>query len=278
MRSRTTRVAAIVAAAVLGSSGARPVAGQSGTGDSQGGSPAGIVLAPTNHPRVPADLSLLWLVPGKSRAPRPAALTEFAEAVKLEVNSEFARALPIVSQPAIQQGVLGPYAEYYEGLAQLRLGRAAEARATFRALGARSPVGYVSEAAALREGESNEALGDPAGALAVYEKLSKTQTTSPDDVLMRLGRAARAAGDNQKAVAAFSRVYFEFPFGDLASQAGAELQMLPNYPPIAAGTSRYKLELGRAERLLVESVTPRRTRRLRAFAVPHRGTTARSST
>lgn len=205
---------------------------------------------PTNHPRVPADLSQLWLVPGRGVAPRPGAFPEFEEAVKLEVKEDFARALPILSKPALQQGVLGPYVLYYKGLAELRLGRAAQARDTFQSLADRSPVGYLTEAAALRQAESSEVLGDQAGALAVYEKLSKTPTTSPDDVLMRMGRAAKSVGDSEKAAMAFSRVYFEFPFGDLADQAGAELAQLPNvYPTLSAGTNRYKLELGRAERL-----------------------------
>src|SRR5205823_12479386 len=65
-------------------------------------------LRPTNHPRLPADISQLWLAPvGAGRAPgagsgrgsaavqsasRSAAMTQFAEAVKLEVEANYARA------------------------------------------------------------------------------------------------------------------------------------------------------------------------------------------
>ena len=63
-------------------------------------------------------------------------------------------------QPALRQGPLGHYAEYYQGLAELRLGRPADARATFQALAAKNPVGYLAEAAALREAECDEALND----------------------------------------------------------------------------------------------------------------------
>jgi len=73
-------------------------------------------------------------------------------------------------------------------------------------------------------------------------------TTTPDDVLMRLGRLAKAAGNPEKATEAFSRLVYEFPFSDLAPAASDELTNLP-IGPIAAGTNRYKLELGRAERL-----------------------------
>jgi len=173
---------------------------------------------------------------------------QFAEAVKLEVESNFARALPILSQPSVQQGALGDYALYYQGLAELRLGRAADARRTFQSLQAKRPVGYVIEAAALREAESDEALGDQSAALDVYDRLARQKTTSPEDVLMRLGRVARGLGRTDKATEAFSRVVYEFPFSDLAPLAASELETLP-LAPIEPGTNRYKLQLGLAERL-----------------------------
>src|SRR6266508_6070219 len=238
--TRTFTMALIMALAVLPVSAPR----------AQQASPGAAVepaLKPTNHPRVPADLSLLWLAPDP-RAPRTAAMNELASAVRLEVDSDFARALPILSQPALQQGTLGHYALYYQGLAELRLGRAAEARRTFQALRAKQPVGYVAEGAALREAECDESLGDNAAAVDICERLSKTKTTTPDDVLLRLGRSARSAGKIDTATEAFSRLVYEFPFSDLGAVASAELETLP-IGPIAPGTNRYKLELGRAERL-----------------------------
>jgi peptidoglycan lytic transglycosylase len=206
------------------------------------------VLKPTNHPRLPAELSELWLAPVKPGSTPTATMNEFASAVKLEVDTNFAKALPILSQPALQQGTLGYYAEYYVGLAELRLGRPADARHTFQALAAKNPVGYLVEATALREAECDEALGDQAAAIAIYDRLAGTKTTAPDDILMRLGRAARAVGNTDKATEAFARVVYEFPFSDLSMLASAELESLP-LAPIAAGSNRYKLELGRAERL-----------------------------
>jgi len=210
-----------------------------------------LLLKPTIHPRFPRDLSQLWMAPiGSAPAvrARTAAVSDFVAAVKLEVDGNFVRALPILAQPPVQQGTLGHYAEYYQGLAELRLGRAADARRTFQALAARHPVGYLVEAAALREAECDESLSDPGAAMDVYERLAKSKTTAPDEVLMRLGRAARAAGNTEKATEAFSRVFYEFPFSELAPLASDELEHLP-IGPIAAGTNRYKLELGRAERL-----------------------------
>ena len=207
-----------------------------------------IVLKPTNHPRVPPDLSQLWFAPSASDKARSAAANDLATAIKLEVDGEFAKALPILSQPALRQGTLGPYAVYYQGFAQLRLGRPADARLTFQSLRGMEPPGYLAEAASLREAECDEALGDMQAAVRVYERLVAMKTVTPDDIMIRLGRAARAAGNTDKAIDAFARVVYEFPFSDLAAQASGELDTLPYGPP-APGNVRYKLELGRAERL-----------------------------
>src|SRR5437899_1888139 len=158
-------------------------------------------LRPTAHPRLPADASQLWLAPDPMAGPQSpsalargrthsAALVQFAEAVKLEVEANYARALPMLTQPALREGPLGDYAIYYTGLAELRLGRPADAKRIFQTLQSRAPVGYLTEATPLREAECNEAMGDQAGAADIYDRLSRTKTTAPDDVLMRLGRAA----------------------------------------------------------------------------------------
>ena len=207
--------------------------------------PVSIALAPTNHPRVPAELSQLWLVPEPGAARRASSVSELAAAIKLEVDGNFAKALPILSQPTLPQGPLARYAEYYKGLAEFRLSRVEDARRTFQALQAGQPVGYLWEAAALREAECDEALGEYSAAVSVYERLANAKTTAPDEVLMRLGRAATSAGNRDKALQAFARVYFEFPLSDQALAAGAELEA----GPFAAGSSRYRSQLERAERL-----------------------------
>jgi soluble lytic murein transglycosylase len=250
MRSRVFLVA-LAAVFVPGAPGASPA---SAPHAQQVGGPADapdIVLKPTEHPRLPAELSAFWLAPSVadlSHVARAPALNELAAAVKLEIDSDFARALPILSQPFVQQGALGEYALYYQGLAELRLGRPANALKIFQAVGARPPFGYLLEATALREGECEEAMGDQTAALEIYERLSNRKTTAPDDVLMRVGRAAKAVGNTEKAIGAYSRVVYEYPFSDAAPAASAELDNLP-IGPIVAGSNRYALELGRAERL-----------------------------
>src|SRR5207245_137770 len=66
------------------------------------------VLTPTNHPRVATDPSQLWIVPSGPTSARG----EFAAAVKLEVDGEFAMALPIVSRASMPQGARGAQARH----------------------------------------------------------------------------------------------------------------------------------------------------------------------
>jgi soluble lytic murein transglycosylase len=212
-------------------------------------------LLPTPHPRLPRDLSLLWLVPD-SVPDAPPSSRQFATALKLLDKREFTKALAMLTQPAVQGGPLGLYAEFYAGIAERSLGRHADAQRTFRDIQDRRPIGYLSQAAAIAEAESLEAQNDYKGAAAIYERLAALKTTEPDDVLMRLGLAAKAAGDLQRAGEAFARVYFEFPLGELAASAGSEYQQLPNVQPVAKETQRYKLELGRAERLFAARQYP----------------------
>jgi soluble lytic murein transglycosylase len=220
------------------------------------GSPSTVVLVPTEHSRVPRDLGQLWLAPVPSAASSTArsttssqgrvALDQLATAINLVADGQFAKALPILSQPSIDRSPLGTYAEFYKGLAELRLGRTEAALATFQMLQSRELVGYLVEIAALREAECDEALGDEAAALAIYERLATMKTTAPDDMVLRIAKTAKAVGDAEKARAAFARVYYEFPSSDLATLAATELD---NGQSIVAGSNRYKLELGRAERL-----------------------------
>src|SRR4030095_3229859 len=44
-------------------------------------------------------------------------------------------------------------------------------------------------------------------------------------------------------------LYYEYPFNDLAAQAEVPLQSLSAVQPIQSGNQRYKLEMGRGERL-----------------------------
>ena len=208
---------------------------------------APILLKPTVHPQVPTDLSQFWMVPERGRA-RTAAQANLAAAVKFENEANHTKALTLLLSPATKQdGPLAAYADFYKGLALLRLGRVPEARTTFQSVQTARPVGYLSEMAALREAESDEAMGDPAAALAVYERLADVRTLAPEEVLMKLGRMALALGDAEKAQSAFGRVYYEYPLSDLADDAAVLLADAP----VSADSIRFKQDLSRAEKLFV---------------------------
>ena len=213
---------------------------------------AAVLLRPTEHPRVPRELSQFWMAPERGRM-RTAAQANLATAIRFENDGSHAKAYNLLVNPATKQdGPLSAYADFYQGLAQLHLGRIVDARQTFRTLQAGNIVGYLSEMAALREAECDEALGDEPAALAVYERLAATKTLAPDEILMKVGKAAQAVGNAEKAQAAFARVYYDFPLSDLADEAASAL----TDAPIPAGSVRLKQELARADRLFTAKQYP----------------------
>ena len=175
------------------------------------------ILAPTNHPVLPADLSRLWLVPAKTRAASAGGSADFLAAMKVADKTDYAKALPLFTKASRAEGPFGNYALYYAGMAELRLGRFAAARDLFQQLLERRPIGYLAEAAALGEAECAEGLNDYDAAVAIYERLAAAKTTAPDELLMRLGSAAKSAGDNRKAAEAFGRVLYDFPLSSVCA-------------------------------------------------------------
>ena len=211
-------------------------------------------LTPTDHAPLPGHPSLFWLIPehtySRNAGTRPAAdtpLTRFARGVKFFDEGDYAAALALVSARDLSSTPLADYARYYTGFAQLRLERLDEAAATFTALADRELVGYLAEAALLRRADVAVAKKDFATALDALEPLARTKTTSPEAVLMQIARTADLAGKSDRAVAAYRRVYFEFPLSSEAEIAGSELARLEK--PAPSTPERFQLELGRAERL-----------------------------
>lgn len=228
-----------------------PQAQQSRLSSATADVPAGLtVLTPTPHPPVPRELSQLWLAPerGASASAARSSSSPLAVAARLAADGDYSKSLGIV-EPLAKDGPLGQYATYYAGLMQLRLHRTADALKSFRALQDQKPVGYLAEAAALGEAEAQEALDAADAAVRIYDRLLKGRLSNVEDVYMRLGRAGKAAGDTKKAADAFAHVFYEFPLGENAAIAGAELNTLTGLQPLTAGSQRYKVELGRAERL-----------------------------
>ena len=220
-------------------------------------------LAPTTHPPVPRALAQMWLVPANPARPGS---TPLAAALRFVDDEDYVTAVPLLAAAAGQRGLLADYAIYYVGAAELALGRPEAARDRFRTLAERQPSGYLSEAAALGEAEAHIALDAPEKAVAIYERLTTLKTAAPDDVLMRLAGAAKAAGDDQKAGEALARVYFEFPQSRSAAEAATEYNAMSGVQRLAAGNQRYKLELGRAQRLARRKAVGPGAHRVRAAA------------
>lgn len=205
-----------------------------------------LMLAPTEHPRLSPDPTHLWLAPDQARAVRPPAA--LAGGISLFQAGHDAQAFATLSQVSAQEGLLGQYALYYAARSQQRMGKAADALRTFRLLQQRPLVGYLREATALGEAEALETAGDHAAAAAVYERLTKEKPLALDEVLLRLGRTAEAAGQTERAVEAYLRVYYEFPMSEHALAARTRLETYPSFGRIMPGTERFRLELGRAQR------------------------------
>jgi soluble lytic murein transglycosylase len=204
-------------------------------------------LTATAHPALPRDPARLWLAPVPTTRPSPA-LTGFSKGVRLHGQAQYAEALPLVRKP-LANTPLADYGTYYTGLTELRLSRLDDARSVFQALAARAPLGYLGDAARLRLAEIAELRGDLGAASATYSELSRSKGLAPEDLLLKIARTSQAAGDLDAAAAAWTRVYYEFPLSDEATLAQAQLDTLKLWRPLEGDGPRFKLELGRAERL-----------------------------
>ncbi len=215
-------------------------------------------LAAPARPAIPSDPAQFWLVPSSPVQPslaRPAA--EFAAALRDLAASKPARALPRFESFARPGSPLAAYASYYRGVCLLALGRSVEARTAFARLQASPDLsGFISEASIGREAEAAAASGDHAAAVRLYDELLARKPASLDSVLLALGRELAASGNRPRAAEVFSRLYFEFPLGDQAADAGTELDKLEDVAPAMDAAARASLDLARAERLFAAKRYP----------------------
>jgi soluble lytic murein transglycosylase len=216
----------------------------------------GITLAPTAHPALPDRTSDFWFVPetfpraagGRTESPAQ----KFARGARLIDGGDFAAGLPLVSTAELADTALASYARYYRAVALTGLNRLAEAIALLNGLEAETgsaATGYLfAEGIPFRRAELDVARQDAGEAVVLLGALSKERAlTSPEDVWLRLGRAAEAAGDRDKAIDAYRKVYYEFPLSPQALDAQNLLSRLDT----ASLADRFKLELARAERIFI---------------------------
>ena len=185
-------------------------------------------LTTTAHPAIPARVSQYWLVPDAAlaRGGKPAA------------DNAAALAAPALAQ----------YSRYRAAVALHDQGRHAEAAAILSPLFEAEPEGYLTEAAGLRLAAVYMSMSEAGRAADVLDDLADEKTLlDPEEVLLRLAEAEDAAGDRGEALAAYRRVFYDYPLSTQAAEAEerlARLQTVDQLPP-----DRFTLERDRAERL-----------------------------
>jgi len=207
-------------------------------------------LSATVHPPVARDARRLWMAPSaadRTAAAGDPALVQLQAALRLYSEEKYELALGRFSAAATPKSPLRAHAAYYAGVSELRLQRFEAARKRFAAL--KETRGFVGEAAALGEAEAAHALGEYGDAAKIYEDILDEAAVDVPAIWLSLANAALADGDPKRAAAAYLHLYYEFPLSEHAAQAEGPLQTLPEVQPIAAANARYKLEMGRGERL-----------------------------
>ena len=209
-------------------------------------------LAPTVHPPLPASPSQYWLVPDngpmRAAAARPdSPQARFGRAVRLIEERQLEAGQALIDTNALASTPLGDYALYYRAVAFMGLTRYSDAEAALNALEARQPQGFVREALVLRLADLASARGDAKRAVEIIEPLTDEKLNSPESVWLQLAHAAERAGDRDKALKAYRRVYYQFALSSEAvdAQSGIErLQSADSNPP-----DRLAMELTRAQKL-----------------------------
>jgi soluble lytic murein transglycosylase len=228
--------AAVVGLTVLGGPGAAQDG--AGVGDEVD------IPAPTFHPPIP-NPSDVWIAPSPAPPPDGAAqLARAATLVREDKPTEAGRLLRgSLPEP------LASYQRFYRGLVDMHDDHLDTAAAAFEALAADAPARSLAERARLRAAEIAETRKDYTAAVKLYEPLTRVHPANPADVWLRLGLARLEAGDRRGGLEALAQVYFEFPTSDLAPVAAAKIKEENGWEPLESGSARYRLELGRAERL-----------------------------
>jgi hypothetical protein len=142
------------------------------------------------------------------------------------------------------------YAQYYRAVALAGLNRLQEAEGALDALAKSAPAGYLAEAVPLHLSEVLLARQDARSAVSVLDDARKDKgLTSPEDLLIRLGRAAEAAGNRDKAIDAIEWTGAEFFSGTINNALMA-------YRPGEDGKISAKGLAWKADRALPESPSP----------------------
>jgi len=128
-------------------------------------------------------------------------------------DARVAEALPLLSAPALASTPLADYALYFTASPPARRRGGCRSQPVRRARRTSSDR-LLAEAVLVAEADAAVTLADHAAAARLYAQALEGKVTAPDEVLLRLARSARAAGDVPRAIEAYARVHAEYPLGD----------------------------------------------------------------
>ena len=200
------------------------------------------VLWPT--PAAMQSASPLWLAPtGKPSA----ASAAFATAVSQLADNKAAVALPVFSK-SVSDPVIGGYALLMQGRAQLALHKASDAKFSAEQLLKVEPKDYLRESAYLLLADVAEAAGNASSEMHALQGAADMKPILGASLYLRLGRAAKQAGERAAARDAFTKIVYEFALSAEANDAQSELTLLTE-PGAIANRDMIARDLGRGEQL-----------------------------
>ena len=164
-------------------------------------------LRPTVHRPVPADVQRSWLVPPAGwhppRADQWTAARNLARAAALIEAEKPVQALALIHVSALASTPLSRLRSLSQGAGrarpETRRGGPTDLR---RAAQIAGPAGFLYKAASLRLADAAESRRDFTAAMAICEELLTLKPAAPEDLLLRLARAASNAGNRARALAA----------------------------------------------------------------------------
>ena len=162
-------------------------------------------------------------------------------------DGKAALALPVFSK-SVADPVIGGYALLMQGRAQLALHKPVDAKFSADQLLKVEPKDYLREMAYILKADVAEAAGDAAAEMRALQGAAEMKPLAGAPVYLRLGRAAKQAGERTVARAAFSKIVYEFALSTEASDAQSELVLMAD-PGAVPSRETAQQDIGRAEQL-----------------------------
>ncbi|MEZ5318194.1 MAG: transglycosylase SLT domain-containing protein [Vicinamibacterales bacterium] len=190
-----------------------------------------------------AEAPPLWIAPAPDA---PGADSPMAKAVA-DLDAGHAEAALAAFAAGARDPVTGGYALLHVAQAQIALERLDDAAFTVGQLLRTRPTGALLEAARWIEADLAREQGAPQDRVRTLQAVLALNPQRASEALLALGRAALETDDRALALAAFKRVYYDFPLTDEARDADVEIGRLV---PMRVGSPEdFAKELQRAERL-----------------------------